>query len=149
MKQRTLANHAILIFRLYVRLSPAQKQPRFVRAPRLYPPGNGKSFTVYKGAGDGTFNAGTSYALPANLSLAEVPAQILDANRDGRPDVVVSPWDRAYVLLGNGGGTSRTAETLQKPLRYVAGIKKQAIRNFNVMTGDFNRDGILDFGVDP
>ena len=109
----------------------------------------GTLLSVYKGAGDGTFTAGASYTLPANLSVAEFPAQILDANRDGRPDVVVSLWDRVYVMLGNGDGTFRNTETLQKPLRYVAGVQRQSTRNFSVMTGDFNHDGISDFGVGP
>ena len=111
--------------------------------------GNGGRYSVFFGVGDGTFTAGPFNSFPSTLSFAEFPAQVLDANRDGRPDLVVSLWDRAYVMLGNGDGTFRNTETLQKPLRYVAGVPRQDTRNFYVMTGDFNRDGIADFAVGP
>ncbi len=104
---------------------------------------------VLSGAGDGTFTIGGSYPLPTPLSYSQHPAQIMDVNRDGRPDVVIALADRAFVLLGNGDGSLRGTGNLQKPLRYVAGIESDITEGYSVMSGDFNHDRIPDFAVGP
>jgi len=110
-------------------------------------------FRVLTGKGNGTLALGPSHSLSSQFTSSTHPVQIVDVNRDGRPDVVACLLDRAEVLLGNGDGTFRGTENLQKPLRYVAGIgftgQLGLTMAYNVASGDFNHDGNPDFAVGP
>ena len=61
--------------------------------------------TMMKGNGDGTFQPEQQVSTDTSLASAEV--QLLDLNRDGKLDLVMSSVDNsgAAVLIGNGDGT--------------------------------------------
>ena len=90
-----------------------------------------KKVFVLTGAGDGTFQITTNYALTSN------PEQVVtaDANSDGKLDIItVNTSSNSFsVLLGNGDGT------FQLLVNYGLGAASQ-----NLTTGDFNGDGFLD-----
>lgn len=94
---------------------------------------------VLLGNGDGTFQHLRQFP-----THGEAPGSIVvaDFNRDGIPDVAVANYVYNYgngsvgVLLGNGDGT------FQPVKRYFAGGYP-----LQIVTGDFNGDGILDIAV--
>jgi hypothetical protein len=94
--------------------------------------------SILLGKGDGTFQSQTSYAAGSGpVSLIEG-----DFNQDGNVDLSVvdtnagnSPGTVA-ILLGNGDGT------FQQPLLFGTGQQP-----FEVTTGDFNGDDILDLAI--
>lgn len=95
---------------------------------------------VLLGNGDGTFQAAVAY--PAGVNLTSVA--IGDFNGDGHPDLVVSDYvdqtgvqsNTVNVLLGNGDGSFQT------PVTFAVGVAP-----WEVVVGDFNRDGIPDLAV--
>ena len=86
------------------------------------------SLNVFKGNGDGTFQAPVRQDV---LRLASPPSflRVGDFNGDGLPDLVFG----AHILLNNGDGTFRDAGTFNTGSRIV-----------NVALADVNLDGNLD-----
>jgi hypothetical protein len=90
---------------------------------------------IFRGNGDGTFQAGTNYPVGANWATT---IAVADFNEDGRPDVAVSSafTDNVSVLLSKGDGTFHDVAT------FGTGTQPYAIT-----TGDFNGDGKLDLAT--
>ncbi len=101
----------------------------------------GNELSVFLNRGQLTFTAST---IPLDSSVTDVTAA--DVNGDGRIDLLASganPQDSgfftegyAYVIAGNGDGT------FQAPVRYDV-----APGAFQIVVGDFTRDGILDIAT--
>jgi hypothetical protein len=86
---------------------------------------------VYLGNGDGTFAAGISYPAGQHANTFA----IVDANADGRVDVV-APNDTGFnVLLGNGDGT------FGAPTTYVTSAM------YTLASGDFDGDSLIDLAM--
>jgi hypothetical protein len=105
--------------------------------------GNNGTVSVLLGNGDGTFQAAQDYATGGFGSSS---VAIGDFNGDGSADVVVAnqcstsdckSGGSLSVLLGNGDGTLRAAQT------YSSG----AYTALSVAIADFNKDGNLDLAV--
>jgi FG-GAP-like repeat/Dockerin type I domain len=90
---------------------------------------------IFRGNGDGTFQAGTNYPVGANWATT---IAIADFNGDGRPDVAVSSafTDNVSVLLNKGNGTFHDVATF--------GVGTQP---YAIAIGDFNHDGKLDLAT--
>ena len=93
--------------------------------------------------GDGTGNFAAFSADTANVEVSAPwtlgqQIQVLDLNRDGKPDVLwTDSYNTVYTSLGNGDGT------LQAPITAVyADAGASALT-----TGDFNQDGLADVAV--
>ena len=82
---------------------------------------------------DGGFAAARRFAVLGNAGSGEL--EIDDVNGDGTADLVIAGFDRVVVLLGNGDGTFRAANS---PLRYGASYLHLA---------DINRDSKPDIIV--
>jgi hypothetical protein len=93
---------------------------------------------VLLGNGDGTFQAHVDYAAWVNPQWLVAA----DFNGDGRMDIATTNYGPDYssgtvsVLLGKGDGS------FESQVQYYAGTNP-----FGVMSGDFNRDGIVDLAV--
>jgi hypothetical protein len=66
-----------------------------------------------------------------------------DINADGKPDLLVSEYPGDYgntfvVFLGNGDGTFQAPRTV--------GLAQVPNPETGITVGDFNSDGLLDFG---
>lgn len=97
--------------------------------------GGGDSVTVFLGAGNGTFGAGTTFSALDFIQDIELG----DYNGDGTNDLLVlSPTasDLVGVMVGNGNGT------------FSAPVTQATTGNANrVVTADFDGDGILDLAA--
>ena len=99
--------------------------------------GGSAAMSILLGNGDGTFQAATSTGAgttPLGISIA-------DLDRDGKLDLVVanSGYNTVSTHRGNGDGT------FQPAVHYTvvgAGVDPR-----DVITGDFNDDGLLDLAV--
>ena len=96
------------------------------------------------GNGDGTFRTGPDLNIPG-YALSEAIA--LDANADGKIDLIIAAYENSLlqlgVLLGNGDGT------FQPPVYYSSGVNDSSedFEGVPVVSGDFNGDGIPDVAV--
>jgi hypothetical protein len=97
-------------------------------------PSNG-TVSVLQGNGDGSFQAGRTFAAGSDPQSVAVG----DFSRDGRLDLAVANYrgNNVSVLLGNGDGSFQTAN-----FSYSAGS-----RPYSVAVGDFNGDGYPDLAV--
>jgi hypothetical protein len=97
------------------------------------------SVAVLLGNGDGTFQAAKAYGTGGLYAFS---VAVADVNRDGRPDVLVTPClasgcgrgGEVSVLLGNGDGTFQTA------VSYSSGGGDP----FGLAVADVNGDGKVD-----
>ncbi|OWK38615.1 FG-GAP-like repeat-containing protein [Fimbriiglobus ruber] len=89
--------------------------------------------TVYLGNGDGTFQPGTAYALPAKPTAI----QLVDLRGIGRKDIVVMAGGSIDVLLSNGDGTFQPVQT------YAVNAPNSVFA-----VGDLNGDGKPDIVTD-
>jgi hypothetical protein len=103
-------------------------------------------FVVMLGNGDGTFQTPVAYSTPYPAYGGPL---IADVNADGKPDLLLAPWDEdansvnitlMSVLIGNGDGTFQNAINLPTPALPVGGSGGVA----GLLTGDFNDDGKVD-----
>jgi len=94
--------------------------------------------TILLGNGDGTFMEGGSFSTGGGATLAPYSVAVGDFNGDGKLDLVTADetLNKASVLIGNGDGT------FQAEVDYATGSDSR-----KVVTGDFNRDGHLDFAI--
>jgi hypothetical protein len=90
---------------------------------------------TYYGKGNGTFTAGPAYPLNALGNNAE-GLIVADFNNDGTVDLLNAVgYDFATVSLGRGDGSFRTAQMFNYG---------QTSSGHNIVTADFNGDGIPD-----
>ena len=97
------------------------------------PPSGTPDTVVLLGNGDGSFRSPENYVLLGTVTNDNNTAYLLDANRDGKLDLV-GDWG---VALGNGDGTFRPPIPLPSSLTNIAQITH----------GDLNRDGKEDLVV--
>lgn len=92
------------------------------------PASNEGAIEVHAGNGSGGFGA-------AIATTVEDPGELLviDANRDGKSDLVLSTWISTYVLLGDGAGHFTSSQAIPE-----AG---------GLADGDYNGDGKPDFAI--
>jgi hypothetical protein len=88
------------------------------------------------GNGGGTFQSPVFY--PASSSFEFATGDFLS---DGKTDIVISRNDNNQFLLlpGNGDGTFQTEQSI--------GLPVTANGELGLAVGDFNRNGLLDFGL--
>src|SRR5690242_16285718 len=82
----------------------------------------------------------TTFSPPTSIRVGFAPndAVIADFNNDGKPDLVVSNGQSAFVSYLRGLGTGAFAS----PVSFASGDKPQS-----VVAGDFNGDGNMDVAV--
>jgi hypothetical protein len=95
--------------------------------------GGDSNVTILLNDGDGSYAAPVNYASLTNVYDVEV----LDANNDGYPDVVVAYGSQHALHINNGDGTFAAYTT-------VDGTSNQ---NNAMAVGDLNKDGQMDFVV--
>src|SRR5437879_410475 len=96
----------------------------------------GTDATVYLGNGDGTFQPGTRYTGPHNLTSL----LLRDMNGDGRPDMVIGGFNNTIdILQGNADGTFSTVSS--------GGTANGGPGASLLAVFDFNSDGILDIAA--
>src|SRR5262249_29406457 len=91
------------------------------------------SLYIQLGNGNGTFKAKTSFA---SNSTDPLGLRSGDFNGDGQLDVVTFATNQANIYFGNGDGTFEAA------ISYT-----NTGKGFGTV-GDFNRDGVIDIGVE-
>ncbi len=105
--------------------------------PDLAVTSSGAVINILLGRGDGTFRDAVSYDAGSSPDAIVVG----DFNGDGVPDLAVTNFSATdtgtvSILLGNGDGSFRA------PVSYASGQSQS-----DLVTGDFNGDGILDLAV--
>lgn len=99
--------------------------------------GQGQTVTVLLGNGDGTFRKAAHYSLPATPHKFATG----DFNGDGKPDIAAITYPSAdaqevSILINNGDGTFKTGGN------FAVGEDP-----YDIVAGDFNKDGKLDLAV--
>lgn len=125
------------IFSLAVGDVNGDSRPDIASARIVFPPNNGTIkyvATVYLATGAGTFQAGTDYDVGKNVQFI----RLVDTNRDGKLDVVVSNMGEGTVsvLQGKGDGTFKSKSN------YGTGKNPHTFA-----VGDLNGDGRADLVV--
>ncbi|UWZ83342.1 FG-GAP-like repeat-containing protein [Occallatibacter riparius] len=94
----------------------------------------GNALALLKGNGDGTFQPESG--LSSDTTLSSQFLQLVDLNRDGKLDLVMSSVFNggAAILMGNGDGT------FQSPQAYFTGSQP-----YSFTIGDINGDGNVDW----
>ena len=92
--------------------------------------------TMLKGDGDGTFQV--QPPLSTDTTLGSAYLQLLDVNKDGKLDLVMSsvPNSGAAVLIGNGDGTFQPVQVFET-----------GVQPYFFATADVSGDGNLDMAV--
>jgi hypothetical protein len=104
---------------------------------------DGNAVSIFLGKGDGTFQAGQTYA----VEIVARAVVVGDFNGDGHLDLAVADSPHfspaVTILLGNGDGSFQVAQT------YLAFSPSPpgGSTAMSVAAGDFNGDGILDLAV--
>ena len=91
---------------------------------------------LFKGNGDGTFQAGTFFSVGAAGKTKT--AQVADLNSDGKPDIVTANQDASTISVLKGTGGGAFAAAVQYPT---------CLNAHEVAIGDLNADGKLDAAV--
>jgi hypothetical protein len=96
----------------------------------------GDTLAMMKGNGDGTFQA--PQAVSTDSSLVTSYIQLLDLNKDGKLDLVMSSVfnDGVAVLIGNGDGTFQSSQVFET-----------GVQPYFFATADVSGDGNLDLAV--
>jgi hypothetical protein len=100
---------------------------------------NGSTLSVWRGLGNGTFE---SAGPPLDAGMVPAGIAVADVNNDGRLDVLITGESNQFSGLarvffgGSDGSLTPALETIN------TGRNSSAI-----VTGDFNRDGRVDFAV--
>jgi len=97
--------------------------------------------------GDGTFNevASTVSVDVVNGFTYISPPALADFDGDGKLDAVYGSYNHVFLVKGYGDGTFARGSAFAVPMPAVAGISPQSI--VKVVTGDFDRDGKMDFAT--
>ena len=92
------------------------------------------TLSLLLGRGDGTFGA------PLSTAVRQWPNAIVvaDFNRDGKPDVALSTYDRIEVLIGNGDGSFQAPVVCGSSGGY-----------YSLVAADLNADGKFDLAREP
>jgi VCBS repeat protein len=101
-----------------------------------------RDIVVHLGNGDGSFGSPTvlhSQSCWGSDSVVEV--EILDVNKDAKPDLVYAGGDTLGIMLGNGDGT------FQAPTQSHVGTEGLFDGITSLGVADFNNDGNIDFVV--
>ena len=91
------------------------------------------ALTVLLGDGRGDFSEASGSPFDFGHDVFNIA--IMDANRDGKPDVVAVAGDAVRVMLGDGRGAFRTSPHPMPAVGRAA---------WRLTTGDMNRDGKID-----
>jgi hypothetical protein len=95
----------------------------------------GNSVTLWRGIGDGTFQA--AQQIPVGPGPTKLAAG--DFNNDGNADLGIAAINgKVFILLGNGDGTFRQLPDL---------LIVQSVDNTDIDAGEFNGDGIQDLVI--
>jgi uncharacterized repeat protein (TIGR01451 family) len=103
------------------------------------PSTNAKSFKIFIGNGDGTFQPPKETALAGDSGW---DFAVADFNGDSKPDVAIIGMSGVQIFLGNGDGTFSQGAVLRLP-----GGFETDFNSVIIIPTDFNHDGKIDLLV--